>query len=137
MAVPSHLLASREDMQEQGAPRAGGRAWLSPGVLGTTIPGPWLQPHTGQGEAVGCAGHAAAYPVLGLNQTFMFLPGGFQAQTVCIESGGRQPEPREVQPPHLGLFCFTRVMGQSLQGNFRQWSDTESQQKGKNKSCFL
>lgn len=116
---------------------SGWQSMALPGRFGNHHPWAVAAATQGQGEAVGCAGHAASYPVLGLNQTFMFLPGGFQAQTVCIESGGRQPEPREVQPPHLGLFCFTRVMGQSLQGNFRQWSDTESQQKGKNKSCFL
>lgn len=72
------------------------------------------------------AGRAASHTVFGLNQTFMLSPGGFQAQTVCTESGSRQPEPWELQPPLSGFFIifFFCVTGQSLHGNFRQWSET-------------
>lgn len=52
------------------------------------------------------AGRAASHTVFGLNQAFMLGPGGFHAQTVCTESGGRQPEPWELQPPLSGLLFF-------------------------------
>lgn len=63
----------------------------------------------------------------------MLSPRGFQAQTVCTESGGRQPEPRELQPRRLGLFSLKSYGPASAKGI----SDNEVRQKGKIKSCFL
>lgn len=95
-----------------------------PGHFGATFP------------RCGSCSHAAPYPVCVLNQTFMFSPGGFQAQTVCTV---RRPTARAKGAPAimLGIIFLKRVMGQSLQGNFRQWCETEPEQKGQNPSLVL
>lgn len=78
-------------------------------------PSPDMVPVTqrGRGGRWQCAGNDASYPIFILNQTFMFSPKGFQAQTVCTESGGQQPEQRELQP-HTWDYFFLEELWVSL-----------------------
>lgn len=87
------------------APGAGGAAQPSRGVSGATFPRRGSGQHRGRGGSRQCAGRAASYPVFILNQTFMFSPRGFQAQTVCTV---RRPTARaEGAPaPRLRFFFF-------------------------------